>query len=533
MTSPLKVQRDKSPGYLNELGATRLVVVDDEAHACSSATIRAHPPKQLKKPAYEKHADFAGEDGWQGWVDGQLEQLQTDGDVRLGDWQRTALRQHPEMASSPLDILALVFEDAYVPLTPVQWEALDATVLAAYAADALVLFDRDLKTDRTGDDLAQAFLEAHPLARVAIFTSTVQIGAAEIESAQQMAKEHPVLVASKAHLSDVGGMPRFIDELRLTAIAQHLIAVRARVLDLAGEAHAAAVSEVGLMELRLLEDVMIGSSRREGVFEADTLIRVLTVEYLHTLRERFLADDGAILDALLADLELARSRSPATRIVDTEAHKQATALMTRERYVQEQIINRPGLPLACGDVFADGDGRLWMLLEQVCDLQLRDDGDTRQSITHTQLVAVRAGKGGDRAWDLPPAATSFPHPHHLALKVRMTVSLDVLELAVFNRDGRCAWPVGAQAPAVTAQTPALTRRFNDIRKSMEPLAAARGDAPDEYLLRAGDLVGVSSDEELSWPLRRVERLHETWAFAALSVALADRGRPGLEHDLAE
>lgn len=533
MTGPLKVQRDKAPGYLNELGAARLVVVDDEAHEYSSATIRAHPPEPLKLRTYKKHADFAGEEGWHGWFARQLEQLQGEGDVRLGDWQRTALHQHPEMASSPLDILALVFGDAYVPLNPVQWQALDATVLAEYAADALVLFDRDLKTDRTGDDLAQTFLEAHPTARVAIFTTTVQIGAAEIESAQQMAQEHPVLVASKAHLTEFSGMPRFVDELRLTAIARHLIAVRARVLELAGEAHAAAVSTVRLMELRLLEDVMIGSSRREGVFEADTLIRVLTVEYLHTLRERFLAGDGAILDALLADLELARSRAPAKRIVDTEAHAQATALMTRERYVQDAIVNRPGLPLACGDVFIDGDGRLWMLLEQVCDLQLRDDGDTRESITHTQLVAVRAGKGGDRAWDLPRAATSFLHPHHLALKVRLTVSLDVLELAVFNRDGRCAWPIGAQAPAVAAQTPALARRFDDIGKSMEPLVAARGDAPDEYLLRAGDLVGVSSDEELCWPLRRVERLHESWAFAALSVALADRGRPGLEHDLAE
>jgi hypothetical protein len=305
------------------------------------------------------------------------------------------------------------------------------------------------------------------------------------------------------------------------------------LLELAGEAHTAAVSTVKLMELRLLEDVMIGSSRREGVFEADTLIRVLTVEYLHTLREGLLADDATLLDALLTDLEPARSRAPTKPIIDTEAHAQATALMTRERYVQAPIVNRPGLPLACGDIFVDGDGRVWMLLEQVCDLQLRDDGDTRESITHTQLVAVRAGNGGERAWDLPPAAASFEHPSHLQLKVRLTVSLDVLELAVFNRNGRCAWPVGAQAPGVTAQTPALTRRFAEIRKSMEPLVEARGDAPDAYLLRAGDIVGVSSGEELRWPLRRVERLHETWASAALIAALADRGRPWLEHDLAE
>jgi hypothetical protein len=68
---------------------------------------------------------------------------------------------------------------------------------------------------------------------------------------------------------------------------------------------------------------------------------------------------------------------------------------------------------------------------------------------------------------------------------------------------------------------------------MESLVAARGDVPDAYLLRAGDVVGVSSDEELCFPLRRVERLHDLWASAALSAALFDRGRPGLEHDLAE
>jgi hypothetical protein len=532
VTTAANIQRAKSATYLEGLGVTRIVVVDDEAHDYRAATIFAHPPPALKKNTYKKHPDFTDDDGWEAWVTGRLEEAAVDGNPEVGAWHRAALGYKPEMAASPLDILAVVFGEAYVALHPGEWQALDETALDEYACDALVLFDRELKAYGQGGDLAQTFLEGYPHARVAIFTSTVTIGAQEIETAIDMAKDHPVLVASKAHLPDADGMPRFVDELRLTAIARHLFAARDRVLTVAADAHTVALDQIRSMELRLLEDVMIGSSRREGVFEADTLIRVLTIEYLHTFRTRFLEHDGELLNDLLHELEPARSGAPATPIPHTEAHERAQGLMSRERYVESEIINRAGLPLACGDIFIDDGEKLWMLLEQPCDLQLRDGGDTRSAITHTELIRIRGGDVQGRAWRLPRGAGSFAKPHHLVFKERTAVPLDVLELAVFRRDGECAWVIGGTQPAMTPQTPALARRFTSLVEPMETLATARDSVPDGYLLRAGDITGRSSAEELRWPLRRHVRLQDAWAAAALGAAVADRGRPALEHDLA-
>jgi len=325
-------------------------------------------------------------------------------------------------------------------------------------------------------------------------------------------------------------MPRFVDELRLTSIARHLIDARKRVLDLAQSAHEDAVREVRELELRTLEDVVIGASRDEGIFEADTLIRVLMIEYRHAFRTRFLEDDHRVLDELLADFEAARRGAPLKRVQDVASGKRAERLMNKERYADAGIINRPGLPLACGDIFRRLDGTLWMLLEQSCDLQLRDGEDTREEITHAQLVSIEPGRPVGRSHGLPPQAAAFGHPHFLALKRRLAVPLDILELCVFRHDGECAWAAGTQQPQTVPQTPGLERRFMSIQARMEGVARKVGDIADEHLLRAGDLTGTSQDGVLRWGLRRVERLEEAQATAALGVAMADRARPGLGAD---
>ncbi|MEN3285003.1 MAG: hypothetical protein V7607_6143 [Solirubrobacteraceae bacterium] len=531
MNTAASAERKKKDEYLRTLRATRVVVVDEEAHAGGDAALRRHPPTPWKRKAWRKEtgAEDADDDAYDEWLASRI--AEAEGTKVRGDWHRAALEHVPEAAASPLDILAVVFGEGYTALHPNEWNALESEQLDELERDALVLFDRDLKEFGRGDDLAQAFLADHPLARAAIFTNAVTIGEGEIADAEKLRQTHPVIVASKARLQSVDDMPRFVDELRLTSIARHLIDARRRVLDLAESAHEEALREVRDLELRTLEDVVIGASRDEGIFEADTLIRVLMIEYRHAFRARFLEDEGRVLGELLADFESARRAAPLKRVPDVASRTRTQLLMNKERYAEADIINRPGLPLACGDIFRrDHDDSLWMLLEQPCDLQLRDEGDTREEITHTELVSIAAGDPAGRSHGLPPQAASFEHPHFLALKRRLAVPLNVLELCVFRQDGECAWEEGTEQPQTVPQTPGVARRFASIRLQMEELVSQAGTVPDEHLLRAGDLIGASHEGVLRWGLRRVERLEEGQAAAALGAAMADRARPGLDPD---
>ena len=530
MNELVKKERQRKDGYLATLGVKRIVVVDDQAHDYRAATIRSHAPEPLKRRVFKKTEDHEtlGDDGYEDWVDRRLAEQDRP---TAGGWHRRALDQHPDQAGGALDILSIVFGEQYVPLDPSQWESLAPEALTEMAEDALVLFDRNLGASVSGDDLARTYRDKFPDAPAAILTSLVKIGAEEIEDIRASAGQ--VLVASKEHLNAVDGIARFIDEMRLTTVAHHLQAVREKVLALAGSAHATAVQRVKELDLRVLEDVMIGSSRDEGIFEADTLIRVLTIEYQHAYRAALLENDCALLAELLAEVERARVKAAAKRVVVPDAAQIAVELMNKERYAAGESINRPGLPLALGDIFRDDEDGFWMLLEPECDLQLRDDRDSRAEITHTELVRLASGRpaGGSRKWELPPKSAEFDHPQSLVLKQRLTVPFWLLDLAVFRRDGQCAWQVGIEAPEITL-TPGVTRRFEAIRGKMSALAE-RTNVDDDHLLRAGDLTGSRVDGALRWPLRRVERLDPAYAAAALVAVGADRSRLGLEHDFAD
>ncbi len=441
-----------------------------------------------------------------------------------------ALYEKPENVGAPLERLNAVFGDNYVAMSPADWEALGAAELEQYSTDSLVLFDRDLGSSVSGDELLLAYRTRFPAARTGIFTSTATPGQEEIDAEG----DAPPLVTSKSRLAEDGDVEPFIDELRLASIAPELSAVRNLVLSSAEASHEEAVRVIRQLDLQTLEHIVVAASRHEGVFEGDTLIRVLTIRYRDALRRALLAQppgggqDG--MSQILAWLDVIRARARKRETTNEAVLEHAASLMRLERYTDGAILNRPGLPLANGDIFSDNVGALWMVVDQPCDLQLRDTGGSRVAMTHTDLISLQSGKAPARCWPLPRTATSIDHPSHLVLSGRLTVPFDVLELAVLRSDGSCRWKMGETEPDVYPLTPALAVRAEEIRIRMEGLAASLAHAPPEFVLRMGALEGTVEGDELCWPLTRVERLAESWAAAALSALAADKARPGLEGD---
>jgi hypothetical protein len=271
--------------------------------------------------------------------------------------------------------------------------------------------------------------------------------------------------------------------------------------------------------------------------------------------------------------------------------EKARELGQMEHYERGALINEAGLPLACGDIFKatvqphvaskpdeageaaeggnpdegagpakgdepahgdePGEAHHWILLDQACDLQIRSEG-TRGRLDGTELVRVdptaakRKGRDfrvpvGERQYALdgfsrevaPGDAGSVPVAQ---LSARLFVPYDILELCVFDREGRCRIDVDSEKPDPMPQTPGLRARYRALRahyrEVVDEIAALDAGVQGRLLVR-GRLAGTLTGRVLEWPVQRVERLREARAQGALQALANDRSRAAFDRDLAD
>jgi hypothetical protein len=538
---------------LSELGVEEVVLVDDEAF--DVAPRQANRLPSLSKAAFREETGSAASEDQQRFARWQSERRKnlTDTDPGvLAAERREWIAEHPEDVHVALEVLAYMCGEHLRPMTGQDWGRLDTAERAAIATGSLVLFDRHLGVGvPAGDELLQEFLGEFPRACAAILTNAVDISD-EIEEAlsRSHANEGPgsqidpgrSLIASKQRLMSVRPVD-FVEELRITRAAPLLWDLREKLLSLAGAAHREAVRQVRRdIDLRTLEHIVISAARQEGTWEADAFLRVLSIIYRSEAQTRLLATPAlGELAGLLGSLRLIFAHADSPHV---QAQAKTAELMRLERYDPPALINGAGLALACGDIFSgppdarDGEESLWMLVEQPCDVQLRDRAGSRDDVLAGDLVRVLSGSPGkERVHELPSGCPCGPdgQAFHLAFASRRSVPFAVLELCVFDGDGRCRVQPAADSPAIAPQTPALSRRFQELLvEHAETLRLALLTEDEDVRARVigeGGTVDAGA-EVLSWPLRRVARLNEPHAQDALRAVSEDRSRLALDVDLA-
>jgi hypothetical protein len=201
-------------------------------------------------------------------------------------------------------------------------------------------------------------------------------------------------------------------------------------------------------------------------------------------------------------------------------------------------------------------GGYWILTDQACDLQLRSNG-RRTPIGGTDLVSVVPKKLKRKSGGLTPdvgpreyaldrfsrTVTSAEETGGDATECvpvavfssRLWVPYDVLELCVFDSDGRCQVDVSNETPGVVPQTPGMALRWRALHRYYTQLHRLVKEI-DEPAVRAAVLrrerVGGNVDGTvLSWPIRRIERARAARAQAALVELAGDRARPAFDRDL--
>jgi hypothetical protein len=553
MTKPVKSALEKARKALKELlegvALEKVILVDDQCLELSQ-TLAKNLPSLSRKAHHEALEAGDARTDYAGWKKGRYKEFMSNDPEALVRERRERIAASPGEVDNEIEVLAYICEEAFHPMLPQAWEALDTDKRKELAETSLVLFDRQLGEGfKSGDVLLGEFLAECDRAYAAILTSVIDpadeikeaLKAAQAQAPGSSSDPARSLISSKQRLMSTAPVD-FVEDLRIMCAAPLLVDARNELIVLAQKAHEKAVAELHAIDLRTLEHIAVRAAREEGSWEADALLRVLAIAYRSYAQEQLLAQP--MLAKLAKVFEDVRSIFARNAQADAPARAKAGELMRRERYDPGQLINTAGLPLACGDIFQVGEGAeqqgkdLWMLLDQPCDLQLRDTADSRARIASTDLVKLDVGEGPkDRGYDLPSGSQSGPdsQPLHLKMNTRLTVPFEILELCVFDSEGRCRIDTKADQPLIVPQTPALERRWQILIALHKATAAVARSSQDQQVQRRlighdGALVG---DEQhiLAWPIIRTERLNEPYGQLALRAVSEDRSRFAFEPDL--
>lgn len=524
------------------MGVECLVVVDDEWVPTSQSLIAAAQPTQsIAGQRYDpvKHGDYAD------WLKEIWPEIKPNELIGL---RLAAAQKAPELLADPLDVLIYLGSAAgtFKALLPERWEEKQTEILKRHGAEKiLVLFDRFINgSSETGEGLLAEYMSAHDSCNAAMLTSQAT-REEELERQREVAKAinvepERVLLVSKEHLT-ADRCAEFADFLRHTANARNLRTIRDRLLELLAEGQHAAAERLASMPLRVLEDVVLRSSRVEGAYEPDTFIRAHAIEVAHEVRQA-LAQSGEQSGALAQAIREARKLAEASFLDDQASRAEAERLLARERFQTPETVNAGGLPVANGDVFRI-TGQLYVLLEQPCDLVMRDDVSASRHHQHAKLVPLRpatesSDREEERRWLLPEYDPwSSGARLAAAFSGGTSLPLRLLDLCAFNGDGEARIDTDSEAPAIEPLTPGLQRRFGQLLAFARDLLAVWGSVPETAteararLLQVDELQGRVDGTVLSWPIERVGRLSNPVAALGLTARTLDENRPVSPHDL--
>jgi hypothetical protein len=397
------------------------------------------------------------------------------------------------------------------------------------------LFDRFIGGDpEVGEGMLKDFLTEQPSAHAAMISSKTS-REEELERQIKVAeaigvRTEKVLLASKDHLTaDEAG--KFADFLRHAANARHLRAIRDAVVKLAKDGQKAAIAKIEEMSLRVLEDIVLRSSRTEGAYEVDTMLRALNIEVTAAVRAELVPGKS---EELRGQIRAARQLAEASFLDDKASHDKAEELLAQERYETAETVNAGGLPVANGDVFKI-NGKAFVLFEPPCDMVMRDTVSSSRDHKHAKLVVLER-PGRQRVWALPRYApfglgdeleANFAETLHLPLRI--------LDLCSFNADGGARIDLDASEPEVEPLTPGLVRRYQQLTEMatelLKTVELAENPAVKARLLLVDDLQGEAEGRRIKWPVQRLGRLARPVAAAGLAAESTDASRPANLHDL--
>ncbi len=377
-------------------------------------------------------------------------------DIRLAilDEIATAI-EYKELPSDVRDLSLLrsfIPEDLFVALPPNEWKQKRKDIIseAQVNGKVLCLFDQDLRIadlpENAGLTLLQQTLHAqdengHVIC--GLLTQTLRKDD-EIIRARELAQEFNLRLDEFLPLSKdrLRGDPMdFADGLKMAVLNYARERLSKQVKDLTEQANREAQRRINDIDVYDFEHIVVRSSEQEGVWEPDTLFRLFDLFRYSNFRTIALEPERrALIYGTIERMRMIRN------IETSESWQHALSDTTHrirriELYDDPDLLNPAHQPVDLGDIFEVGDRQYYILLAQPCDLMIRSKGERGTELV--SLVRVRTLENNESE---PEGISSFRLDHFELEPTRKTfvkfrtsiqISLDILDLSVFNGDGRC------------------------------------------------------------------------------------------------
>lgn len=455
-------------------------------------------------------------------------------------------------------------------LTPQAWHDRRAELIAECSEDrrTLFLFDQELDVQDTslgftkGSEIIRDMAEKEKAGFgtrwfCGMLTHTVEKGE-EVPSWRALAKSEKVdlrffMPIAKTTLDDA---PAFYGAVYRTLINTYCQTMKTLAQDAFEKALEEALERFADLDPIDFEHTVVKSSEDEGVSELETLIRLYGIIHKDQVKAQILQQ--ARVGEFAAAARTVKDIADIGRALSATSQERLHKLRREELYESDQLVNNYNDPLRNGDLFEIGEGddlKLWVLIAQPCDLMVRSNGKrVREENFKVAVLAPLATRAlGEEAATKEGLSFALEHyDHHGAQSAIVKfadatpANLQVLDLAVFSKEGRCNLAAAADPELslpsrawekrdgeLRGQFGKVTKQIEDARKTHKDpvaklLAAAiipRG-APKKAFAKYGSYEGGA----YTYPIRRCGRIREPLATSLLTAYSRFLARDAYEHD---
>lgn len=230
-------------------------------------------------------------------------------------------------------------------------------------------------------------------------------------------------------------------------------------------------------------------------------------------------------------------------IGDYEISDDLNMLNTFEAF--DYNVNKFYQPPAAGDVFIDNDGKVYILVGQDCDIMMSETRKRRnaiselipaQIVSQTEMFKLKNNLSYMMINNFRKSPEDTPSCLKIDYTKRVYLENELINLCTYNPDGKCCINLDVVLPEDRAKImmPYLIDYYGELQKyfnSIKTLKSQAGEAFDIFLdnTYSPRLISVHKYEEesankLSYPLRRICRLTETYILYLYKLYLEYRGR---------
>lgn len=415
----------------------------------------------------------------------------------------------------------------------------------------ICLFDKDLRSVRDGIEFLKEVLESEFKNRVycAVLSQHVSLGDEYVSKKRWIDEFSLSKIATKFYPISKGTINEnpvwgFIEGIKNILIVEEVEKLKRQSAKIIKDSQKRVLKEIDELSPETYNQIIQRSSGIEGTWEMNTLFRISTLIQDSSLKSSILS--SGVRSNFNSSILTIRSFDQ-IKFDQENVHlsEQTKRLQQNEVFESGDVINSLHFPLANGDIFKI-KSKEYILIAQPCNISMRDGGKRDNDYELATLVQIINEDKGNNS------AQIEYHEQWVKFSANYLIKFDVLDLAVFNKNGYCLieYEKGLEEKELF-HTPLLDR-YTKLSKIYNGCAKRIMDIEDildkskvkksQYLPLLKPVISLNSnlktefefikaENKFDFKITRIKRLKEPYSIDILQKYMQYQARNAFEHDI--